>query len=346
MIRHNLPTPESLQSQMAKEPLCLLTLIANPGKADGMARYALDKGALAAYHAYAQGIAPGHLLSLLGLASVRRELVSLIVPSSKAPALMDALCEQFNIGKKKHGIAFMHQLERNADSPPAEHALVVAVVNEGEGEYVIDCAKRSHPVGATILKALGTADHIKKTFDFEIVPKKEIVLIVIRSSHAQSLYCSIYQEMRTDKPGRGVLFSFDLDRVTGILDVPPEAPDEAPVQADDQAPRGSKPDCVALTAVVDRGRAHLILESLEGHGGRGATILHFRRAVPDSKGWYGRLGDPEKEIILTITPPAIAESFEQDMISKGESWEGGPFILGQLTVDRFRKLSDPPSEEF
>ncbi len=345
MSQNDLPAPEKPRSHKETEPLCLLTVISNPGKADSMARFALEKGALAAYHTYAHGTVPGHLLSVLGLSGVRRELVSLAVPRSQGSALMDALCEKFSIGRDKHGIAFLQRLEGRVDRPPADYVLIMAVVNEGEGEYVVDSARRCHPVGATILKALGTADHSKKTFDFEIIPQKEIVLIVVRSSYARDLYCAIYQEMRTDQPGRGVLFSLELERVAGILDMAPECPDEPAAEVDPRAPLESEPDYVALATVVDRGRANAILESLERHGGQGATILHFRRTVPDSKGWYGRLGDPEKEIVLTITLRPIAERLEKDLISNSVSWEGSHLILGQLDVIRFRRLSDPPSED-
>ena len=55
-----MPNPKSL----SHEAKSLLTIISNPGKTDQMARFALQNGALSAYHCYAHGTVPSHLLSL------------------------------------------------------------------------------------------------------------------------------------------------------------------------------------------------------------------------------------------------------------------------------------------
>ena len=338
MSNHNIFKGEDRSLGEEAESLSLLTVISSPGKANSMASFLLEQGALAAHHFNAHGTVPGHLLSLLGLAGVRRELVSLALPQSKGHALMDALCRQFKIGSDSNGIAYLQNLEGSSE---AAFTMIAAVVNEGVGEDLVDSARRSQPVGATILKALGTADHSHKSFDFEIIPQKELVLIISRSCHAAKLSQAIYEAMRTDQPGRGILFSYSLERVEGILDMAspcPEIPESQTPPSEDPVPADQ--DFVALVAAVDRGHTGEIVESMERSGGTGATILHCRKTDADTKGWYSRLGDLEKEIVLILAPRAVARRIKEDLIANFHGEGRRPIVLAKLAVNEFRKLTD------
>ena len=322
-------------------PLSLLTVISDPGKADAMARFALQNGARAAYHFYAHGTAPGHLLALLGLSGVRREMISLTVPEDQGHPLMDKLCRQFHFGKDMNGIAFLQSLDSSSRQSDAENGyiMIAAVVNEGEGEYVIESARRCHPVGATILRALGTADHSRKTFDFEIVPQKEVVLIIARTCHVDALNQAIYQELSSDQPGRGILFSLALDRVAGLLDMVPDC-DEAEEAKPDQSQMTWQDDRYALFVVANRGHTSHVMELVEDSGGTGATILHCRLATRESEGWYSRLGDPEKEIVLVIAEAEKISKIREGLSRTSDDPELGSYPVGQLPVARFNKLSE------
>ncbi len=322
-------------------PLCLLTVISDPGKANAMARFALQNGAQMAYHFYAHGTAPGHLLALLGLSGVRREMITLTVPEDQGNALLEKLCHQFHFDRDMSGIAFLQKMDSDGQKSVAEYAyvMIVAVVNEGDGEYVIESARRCHPVGATILRALGTADHSKKTFDFEIVPQKEVVLIIARICHIDALHQAIYQDLCSDQPGRGILFSLALDRVAGLLDRVPDCA-ESEETAQDHPETVWEDDRFALFVVAGRGHTSQVMECVEGAGGTGATILHCRLATPESGGWYGRLGDPEKEIVLVIEESEKTRRIREKLEKPSDDPETQPYPVGQLQVVRFNQLSE------
>lgn len=323
---------------LTDESHCLLTVISDPGKANAMARFALQNGALAAYHFYAHGTAPGHLLALLGLSGVRREMICLTAAEDQGHALLDKLCDHFHLGREMNGIAFLQTMDPNARdaAAPSDYALIAAIVNEGEGEYLVESARRCQPVGATILRALGTADHSKKTFDFEIVPQKEVVLIVAPSCHLDALYQAIFTEMHTESPGRGILFSLALDRVAGLLDRAPSCGEPAGDSVQSSTPPCQE-DCVALFVAADRGHTAGILATVEACGGTGATILHCRLASAGSEGWYKRLGDPEKEIVLVITQADTAARIQGELTEEPGT---SPIQTGKLQVTRFRHLSE------
>lgn len=328
---------------------CLLTIISTPGKMENMIRFALRNGALTAHSCFAHGTVPNHLLSLLGLAGVRRELVIFAVPEPSGQRLMDLLCSHFKLGEETNGIAFLQKLTGHPtahdESDHFDHIMIAAIVNEGEGEYVVESARRYHPVGASILRALGSADHSQKTFDFEIFPNKEIVLIIARSYHEEALCQAIFKEMRSESPGKGILFSTGLERVEGILDATPDHDDRREYSdspKDLSAPDDAIParDYRALFAVVNRGHTGEVVSVAERCGGGGATILHVRQTDSESQSWYSRLSDTEKEIVLMLAPQSVSEAIRMELAKLSTASEGSHMMLGQLNVNGFRQLSD------
>ncbi len=204
------------------ETYSLLIMISTPKKAEDMANYALANGAAGAFFSYARGTLPGHILAMLGLAGVRRELVVLAVPHRRAGSLLEEINETFNLKEKMGGIAYLldleHPLRRPAETDSDPYSVVAAIVNEGEGEEVVEHVRQSHPVGASILQASGSANHSRKTFDFEIVESKEIVLIITKKHLCKKVYQTIHDALRTELPGRGIIFSTDIGAVAGILE--------------------------------------------------------------------------------------------------------------------------------
>lgn len=338
MSKHKRQKKEGVQADLTHESLAFLTFISGLAQANRMTRFALKRGGLSAYHCYARGTVPGHILSLLGLSGVRRKLVTVSVPHARAEALMEALCREFKIGREGKGIAFLQSLSRPENST---FSLLVAVVNEGEGEDVVESARQSQPVGATILKALGTADHSQKSFDFEIIPHKELVLIIARNCHVPALCRTIYDAMRTDRPGRGILFSMALERVEGILDMAPDCQEDRDPVSLFRPQEVQDPDLVALVAIADRGHTGDIVAALERSGGTGATTLHFGRTDAGARGWSSPLTDEEKEVVIILTPRPVARAIKEDLIKNFHQEEGRSIILGKLAVDAFQKLSEP-----
>ncbi len=266
-----MPNPKSL----SHEAKSLLTIISNPGKTDQDGAFCPSKRRAVRLPLLRSRNCAKPPFITPWPRRVRREMVTLTVPKTQGSRLLNNLCEHFNIGKETHGIAFLQNMDDGeTDRGDYEYALIAVVVNEGVGEDVVDSARKSQPVGATILKALGTADHSKITFDFEIIPQKELVLIIARTCHVNALRQSILDGFDLDEPGHGIFFSLALDEVRGILDMVPEC-DGDPTE-ETPAP-GSQNDHTALLVGVDRGHSHNIVSCSESHGGTGATILHFRR---------------------------------------------------------------------
>ena len=112
------------RNQSTHELYSLLIMISTPKKVEEMANYALANGAVGAFFSYARGTLPNHILSILGLANVKREIAVLAVPSSMASSLLDNINRQFNLAEKLGGIAYLISLEKTStesDDEPKIH---------------------------------------------------------------------------------------------------------------------------------------------------------------------------------------------------------------------------------
>ena len=99
----------------------------------------------------------------------------------------------------------------------AKFELVVAIVNQGFGDSVMDAARACGARGGTIINARGTArQEAEKKFDILIHPEKEIVLILAKNDIKDNILHAIYKEVGLDTPGQGIAFSTPVDDAIGL----------------------------------------------------------------------------------------------------------------------------------
>lgn len=320
------------RNETTKETYSLLIIISTPKKVEDMANYALANGAVGAFFSYARGTLPNHLLSVLGLANVKREIAVLAAPSNIAASLLNDINHQFNLTEKMGGIAYLIGLERTmkiAADPEHTHSMIATIVNEGEGEDVVEHVRRNYHVGASILHAVGSANHSEKTFDFEIVPSKEIVLMITRKNLREAIYRTIHDSLRTELPGRGVIFSTDIDMVAGIFEkdrkqdrvhednekaigykTTSESPATPGVRDMDEQDQSHQ---IAVLALVDRGHTGDIVRLAEAAGNRGATIMRGRFTEQKSRGFLSHTGDIGKEAVIMVATKETAIAIMQQL---------------------------------
>ncbi len=95
--------------------------------------------------------------------------------------------------------------------------MIVTIVDRGIGEDVIDYSKEAGANGGTIIHGRGTGAHEKaKFFGLEIDPEKDIVLTLVPDSRTAEVMNAISRGIKIDKPGNGICFSIDIDKVVGI----------------------------------------------------------------------------------------------------------------------------------
>jgi len=95
--------------------------------------------------------------------------------------------------------------------------LIVTVINKGSSETVVEASKKAGAEGGTILFGRGTGIHEQaKLFGITIEPEKELVLTLIKRELSEKVLGAIISEAHLDKPGKGIAFVLEVERVAGI----------------------------------------------------------------------------------------------------------------------------------
>ena len=102
--------------------------------------------------------------------------------------------------------------------------LIVAIINRGYSDTVMDAARAVGARGGTVIQARGAGSHeAEKFFGISIQPEKEIVLILTTIETKKSIMKAVCQSAGLKTPGRGLTFSLPVDDVMGMaMGVPVE----------------------------------------------------------------------------------------------------------------------------
>lgn len=95
--------------------------------------------------------------------------------------------------------------------------LIVAIINRGFSELVMDSARASGATGGTILNARGTVvEQAQKIMGISIQPEKEVVLILTQKEQRNEIMTGICKTAGLNTAGKGIIFSLPVDDVLGI----------------------------------------------------------------------------------------------------------------------------------
>ncbi|WP_035243986.1 hypothetical protein [Desulfonatronovibrio hydrogenovorans] len=103
--------------------------------------------------------------------------------------------------------------------PSTEYSLVVAIVNQGVSEHVVDIAEELGASGGTVFFGRGSSTRTKiSILGVPVEPLKELIYIVAKRNLAPKIIKKINQDCRLDEPSGGLAFSMPLDEVAGLGD--------------------------------------------------------------------------------------------------------------------------------
>ena len=99
----------------------------------------------------------------------------------------------------------------------SQHDLLVAIVNEGYGDQVMDVARENGAKGGTIVNARGTSrPEVEAKYGIVIHPNKEMILIIVNSTIREKVLYAIYENFGLDTPGQGIAFTTHIDEAVGL----------------------------------------------------------------------------------------------------------------------------------
>lgn len=98
-----------------------------------------------------------------------------------------------------------------------EAKCIVAIVERGKADKIVERAKKTGAKGATILYGRGTGQaEALKFLNLRIEASKEIILILSDVGEYKPIYDAIVEEGKLQEPGTGVIFTFMVSELTGL----------------------------------------------------------------------------------------------------------------------------------
>lgn len=95
--------------------------------------------------------------------------------------------------------------------------LIVTIVNKTQSEVVVEASKKAGAEGGTIIFGRGTGVREQaKLFGITIEPEKELILTLIKRDLTEKVLESIVTEGELNKPGKGIAFVLEVEKVVGI----------------------------------------------------------------------------------------------------------------------------------
>ncbi|MGP1587701.1 MAG: P-II family nitrogen regulator [Treponemataceae bacterium] len=177
------------------------------------------------------GTSANSVIQLLGLGEDHLDLLLTVVDNQLEHKIIDALKMKFNekIPKLKKGVIFsidvtefmrngvMKSLQSKENNMNNENSytMITAILNKGYAEDAMAAARNAGAKGGTILAAHGTAkEGDEKFFGVEIVPEKDMLLILVPNPEADSILNAIQNLECLKKAGSGIVFCTQADNFT------------------------------------------------------------------------------------------------------------------------------------
>jgi nitrogen regulatory protein PII len=207
----------------------LLTVIVNRGKATQVTHIARANGVPGASITLGWGTVHGRLFNFLGINSEDKEIVYMVSDPETIDRALEALKTELQLEKANHGIAYVmelietsgvHRMKKNVtcetEGVSTMKQLITVIVERGKAEDVMAAAKDAGAAGGTIVNARGSGVHeTTKIFNMEVVPEKEIVLILCPCEKAEAIMDNIEREIQIHEPGHGIMYLQPIVKTVG-----------------------------------------------------------------------------------------------------------------------------------
>lgn len=189
-----------------------------------------------------EGTASDSLLDMLGIGSTGKTLSLCIAPDFITRDIMDRLRHKLELILPGRGVAFTTPIsgltsrisrafsdhsheqikthmesEVNKLSSNAAHDLVLAVINQGFSEELMEAANEAGAAGGTVFHARRISPHDSQKFwGITIQNEKEIVAIIAKHSEKVELMKALSAKCGIASEAQGIILSLPVDTVAGF----------------------------------------------------------------------------------------------------------------------------------
>lgn len=183
----------------------------------------------------ARGTATSETLDLYGLEATDKALLLTVAGSEMTKQLMRSAKRKLFIDVPGNGIMLAIPLKSvgggqtlafiSGGAVPDgavpefkfDHELIMAVINEGHTDSVMDAARAAGAAGGTVLHAKGTGGKLSEKFlGVSLADEKEVVIIVSKASEKAAIMRSISEHCGVGTPAGAIAFSLPISSVVGL----------------------------------------------------------------------------------------------------------------------------------
>jgi hypothetical protein len=231
----------------------LLITICDRGQGKKVTDFFKDRNASFNLMVLGKGTASSKILDYLGLGQTEKMVLLSAMPTAEAGEVLSKFDETLELKRPGHGIAFTLPLngacvrqavkivpdeeieERMVDRAHRggeedevvhsfEHSLIIAVINRGYNQEVMEAARTAKATGGTIIHARGFAlSGVEKFFGVSIHPEKEVIMILAENDRKCDIMQAISEKAGIETPAGAVTFSLPVSAVEGLQPYLPQA---------------------------------------------------------------------------------------------------------------------------
>lgn len=183
---------------------------------------------------YGRGTATKSMLDLLGIQTKEKRIVMTVADENKTDLLIKEHKRQLYIDAPGNGIvvsipiksvgggrtlAYLSGDQQKKYTPEIlyDYELVLAIINEGYTDVVMDAARAAGATGGTVLHGKGTGSkNAAKFFQVSIAQEKELIFIVSKTSNKAQIMKSILTLAGPDTDAGAIVFSLPVSNVAGF----------------------------------------------------------------------------------------------------------------------------------
>lgn len=222
--------------------LRLIVLIADVPTAKKAEALLQKAGMRMRYRIRAEGTVSNELLDYLGLGNRDRRVIFVVAPKQLAPILLNRLNMELQMENPGNGVAFTvrvsgvsnvvakimdkqaiegirTRLEREVQDMEEniEYSLVLAIVNEGYSELVMESAKKAGARGGTVIRAhrLGM-EETAQFWGICLQNERDVVAIVVPKQEKNAVMKAINEGFTKECAANQMVIALPLDDVVGL----------------------------------------------------------------------------------------------------------------------------------
>ncbi len=222
--------------------LTLLITIVDRGKGQHAVDLLKKDNVLLHYILLGHGTAKSEILELLGIGEPAKDIVFTLLSTSRAKHSLHRLRNTLQFDNPGHGIAFLVPIgsiasahaasllqaltetgghhaekERSMEHTERHHDLIIAIVDRGFSDTVMDAARPAGAKGGTVVHARGAGvKEAEKFFGITIQPEREMVFILVNHALKRPIMDAVCKEAGLLTDGHGLVFCLPVDDVAGV----------------------------------------------------------------------------------------------------------------------------------